>query len=99
MQCPACRKENDSASECSRCGCDLSSLLDIVAQAKRLVDLSGQLFKEGRFEESEEAALQSWGLHHTPDAARCGWVCGLARGDFQSARRWNSYLDGVQKGG
>ena len=49
-----------------------------------------------KFRSMGEAALQAWELHHTPEAARVGFLAGVARGDFDVALQWLQRTGGGQ---
>jgi hypothetical protein len=85
--CPSCSKVNES-DPCSRCGCELGALFQIGRAAAVQLATAARHLRENSPAEAGEAALQAWEFHHTPEAARLGFLAGLASGDFAVALQW-----------
>jgi hypothetical protein len=85
--CPSCNKANET-DPCVRCGCELGALFRIRGAAAAQLATGAQRLRDGSPREAAEAALQAWELHHTPAAARLGFLAALAGDDFAAAAAW-----------
>lgn len=85
--CPSCNKANRTDA-CERCGCELATLFQIRHAAAAQLSAAARHLRASSPAEAGEAALQAWELHHTPEAARLGFLAGVARGDFEVALQW-----------
>jgi hypothetical protein len=86
--CPACGKENDGASECARCGCELSILEMISRTAEKELFMGKESLARGDIPAAVHHAGKSWHLKKSPEAARLAFLSALATGDFEQTGRW-----------
>lgn len=86
--CPACARENDEATECSRCGCELSILAKISRAAEQELSLGKESLVNSDIPEAMRHAVKSWHLKKTPEAARLAFLTALAAGNPELASWW-----------
>lgn len=88
MTCPACRKSNVSAPQCSRCGADLSDLVQIRKAADLALTI-GYRFLEQRDGSNALCAAQSaWHLTHSAAAAQLAFLACLQKRQWNAAGIW-----------
>jgi len=89
LRCPACGELNELVADaaCQRCSCDLSMLSSVVRSAAGHLQASAAELRQREWEAALWHAEQSWGLFHTPRAARFACLAAAALGD--SARVWH----------
>ncbi len=94
INCPACGKPNEvvAASACSRCGCDLSVLRQILAAALADLNQAKQRLREADWFAALAHAEQSWKMVHTPQSARLACLAAAAIGDGERLARWRPRL-------
>jgi hypothetical protein len=85
--CPSCSKAN-AADPCPRCGCELGALFSVRQAAAEQLATAARHLRATSPAEAAEAALQAWELHHTPEAARLGFLAAVAEGEFEIATQW-----------
>ncbi len=69
LRCPTCRAPWRQTALCSRCGTDLSTLMQIVLRARELREAARQLVCEGTQPmEAVRLARAAYQLHATPQA-------------------------------
>jgi len=88
LQCPACRKTNNDVSECVRCGCDISVLVDIVHAAEFEVLCSKKNLETRNVLRALHHAERSWSFKKSLHAARLAFLSCLAAQRFDEAERW-----------
>jgi hypothetical protein len=80
LMCPVCRARFRGASECSRCGADLTVVMTLAASAWRLRQAAREGLASGDFARARELALQAQEICHTPGGRRLealsGWLAG-----------------------
>ncbi len=78
--CPVCRARFRGASECSRCGADLSRVMTLAASAWRLRQSARRAMAEGEFAKSRELVADAQAICYTPAGRRLGelgaWLAG-----------------------
>ena len=92
MDCPACGKSNLAAESniCSRCGCDLSRLHDVMKSASRHIQQAIECMQRREWESALQNAERSWRLRHLRLSARLAFLASAAFGDTDSAARWHA---------
>lgn len=85
--CPSCNKANQS-DPCQRCGCELTALFAVSQAAVAELRTAAHCLRTQSPEAAHEAAVRSWELRHTPEAARLGFLASLALEDFATAGYW-----------
>ena len=88
IKCPACGKENDEATECTRCGCELSILARICRAAEQELFMGKESLVKGDIPAAMRHAVKSWHLKKSPEAARLAFLSSLSSGDFEQVGRW-----------
>ena len=63
--CPVCRARFRGASECSRCGADLTPVMTLVASAWRMRQAARQALAAGEFARSRELASRAQQICYT----------------------------------
>lgn len=98
--CPSCQRVNavdrDAAGEvapCPRCGCELAMLVLIRESAAARTRRAGAALVSGFPTETSLLAAQSWALKPGMEAAACGLLADVMRGDLASASFWKQRLD------
>ena len=91
--CPACRKSNrppDDGLEaaCTRCGCDLGSLVAIARAAGTQLQDAGDALRAGHAGVALAHADRSWRLRHSRHAAAAAALAAAAYGDPIALDRW-----------
>ena len=64
--CPVCRARFRGASECSRCGADLTMLMTLAASAWRLRQAARQALAAGELARTRDLASQAQQICRTP---------------------------------
>lgn len=85
--CPSCNKAN-TTELCQRCGCDLSQLMACAESARLALETAVRALSEDSAQTANEAAVKSWDLRHTKEAARLAFISSLAMGDPDTAVEW-----------
>ena len=88
ITCPACGKKNEGAEGCTRCGCDLSILENILQTAAHKIYMGRENIKTGDPLEALRHAEESWLLKKSAAAARLAFLAALAVGDLEGADLW-----------
>jgi hypothetical protein len=68
--CPVCRARFRGATECSRCGADLTMLMTLVASAWRMRQAAKQALARGEFAQASELAKRAQQLCATPEGRK-----------------------------
>ena len=89
LPCPNCAKIA-TASECPRCGSDLSRLFALQKTAVDEIRLAAALLRAARPATAYSLATRSWERRHSPEAAKLAFLAALTTGDFQSATGWHA---------
>jgi hypothetical protein len=66
LMCPVCQARFRGSTECSRCGADLRTIMDLAAGAWRLREAARQAIAEGDLERARALAAQSQEICRTP---------------------------------
>ena len=88
LKCPNCAKIA-TASECPRCGSDLSSLFALQQGAAAEIHRAAALLRAASPAAAFSLATRAWERRHSPEAAQLAFLAALATGDFQSATEWH----------
>lgn len=64
--CPVCQARFRGATECSRCGADLGTIMGLAAGAWRMREAARQAIAEGDLERARALAAQAQELCRTP---------------------------------
>ena len=86
--CPACNKANDEETRCSRCGADLSALVQIRRSAAQALNSGTRYLKQSDGLNALHQAEISWHLKNSAEAARLAFLACLNLQCFVSATRW-----------
>jgi hypothetical protein len=70
MVCPACNKANDEETRCSRCGADLSALVQIRRSADQALKIGTRSLKQNDGRNALHQAEIAWHLKNSAEAAR-----------------------------
>jgi hypothetical protein len=97
VTCPACGKADQEQLTCSRCGCDLSRLIEVARAAAAAFHRSLACLRAGRRADALAAAEQSWRLCHSVEAARLAFLAAAALGDTSSALSWRRIASSSQE--
>lgn len=68
--CPVCRARFRGASECSRCGADLTTIMSLSAAAWRMRKAARQALIDDDPQRARTFAAQAEGICHTPAGRR-----------------------------
>lgn len=78
--CPVCRARFRGASECSRCGADLTQVMTLVASAWRLRQAARQALAAGEWARTRDLAARAQQICYTPAGrkleALSAWLAG-----------------------
>lgn len=85
FRCPTCNARQAPSSECRRCKCDLSLLLDALEHCERLAEQCLCALAAGDIHDAEQSALRRWELSPDETAARLLASTYLLQGRFQAA--------------
>lgn len=92
LSCPACGKKTmttrDAEMTCDRCGCDLSTLREILAAAGRLLHSARIALVHGKYGDALLSAQSSWELVHNPLCVHLACIAAFASGDADGLARW-----------
>ena len=86
--CPACNKANNEETNCSRCGADLSALVQIRRSAAQALISGTRYLKQNDGRNALHQAEISWHLKNSAEAARLAFFACLHLQRFASATRW-----------
>ncbi len=88
--CPACKKTNEEseARACSRCGCDLSALREILAAAVAHLSRAKNNLRQADWAAALVEAEYSWKLLHTAHSAHLAALASAAMGNVHGLQRW-----------
>ena len=95
ITCPACGKAAVSPTihSCDRCGCDLSTLREILLAANALLGAAKSALAGGDGHDALAFATRSWTLVHRPVTAHVGCLAAAVLGDPASLARWRRRLN------
>jgi hypothetical protein len=85
LRCPTCKAWQLPSLQCRRCKCDLSLVVAVHDQQRRLHAQVLRLLASGHHAEALEVARSRWALSPDPQAARLLAVCHLLLGQFRTA--------------
>jgi hypothetical protein len=88
MVCPACNKVNNEETHCSRCGADLSALVQIRRSAALSLKIGTQHLKQNDGRNALHQAEVSWHLKNSAEAARLAFLACLHLQLFEAATGW-----------
>ena len=91
LPCPTCGKKlalPSQNTQCSRCGLDFTSLLQVRAAGERLQQQALRSLCEGAYDEALVSATESWNLVHRESSARLAYLTCLMQGDIDTANEW-----------
>jgi hypothetical protein len=88
MVCPACNKANDEEKRCSRCGADLSALVQIRRSAAQALNSGTRYLKQNDGRSALHQAEIAWHLKNSAAAARLAFLACLHLQLFEAATRW-----------
>ncbi len=89
ITCPACNKANQTEAACTRCGCDLTRLHEIVEAAGIGISKANVALRVSDWTSALAAAEQSWQLCHSVLAARLAFLAASALGETTCALLWH----------
>lgn len=88
IDCPACKKVNLDSGECERCGCDLTTLVNILEAALfELTEGIGKL-KKGEGARALFHAKKSWRLKKNHSAAKLAFMACIDLKCLGEASTW-----------
>ena len=82
LRCPVCEVGFRGASECSRCGADLTALMLLAAHAYVLRQSAQQSLRTGNGRTALASVQAAQGLHSTPEGDLLQIVCAAAANAF-----------------
>ena len=82
LRCPVCEVGFRGASECSRCGADLTALMLLAAHAYVLRQAAQQSLRTGNAHTALASVQAAQGLHSTPEGSLLQIVCAAAANAF-----------------
>jgi hypothetical protein len=90
LDCPACGKTNEPgiSAACSRCGCDLGRLRELLRAADWRLAAAALDLRNQRWEPALRHAEIGWSLRHSVPAARLAFLAALGLGDTPRASHW-----------
>jgi len=89
IECPACRKKNNQINrECPRCGCDLSSLWNLLEYAEGELGRGIDRLKNNDGPAALEHAKRAWGIQRSARAAKLAFLACILAGKFDKATMW-----------
>lgn len=94
LNCPSCRREyvihpgRSENSKCSRCECELESLIRIRQAASELVRLSWAALAASEYHLAMKHAEMSWSLLHTSESAESGLISSVLIKDWKKVKLW-----------
>jgi methionyl-tRNA synthetase len=88
ITCPACRKHNPNADCCARCGADLLPLVHTHQAAQQFLEEGRQYLKRRQGSHALRAAIRSWLLQHSAEAAGLAFLACLHQHKFDAATQW-----------
>ena len=86
--CPACNRVNTEDTHCSRCGADLSALVQIRRSAALALNNGTRYLKQNDGRNALHQAEMSWRLKNSAEAARLAFLACLHLQLFEAATRW-----------
>jgi hypothetical protein len=72
--CPVCRARFRGATECSRCGADLTMVMTLVASAWRMRQAARQALAEGDIVRASELSKRAQQLCATTEGRKLEWL-------------------------
>ncbi len=88
--CPACKKENTGDMVCSRCGCDITPLAEIISAAENVLNHGIAALKRKEGKTALACAKRSWALKNSIQAAQLGFFASLMINDsVERTRVWH----------
>ncbi|OPX41172.1 MAG: hypothetical protein DRN37_06120 [Thermoplasmata archaeon] len=88
IECPACRKINPTNRKCPRCGCDLSSLWNLLECAERELRRGAEQLKNNNGLPALEHAKRAWGINKSARAAKLAFLACILAMRFDEATVW-----------
>jgi len=92
IACPACRKLHLALdgpdATCTRCGCELGSLVAIAAAAAAQLQDAADALRAGHARRALAHAARSWGLHRSRPAAAAAALAAACSGDAVALDDW-----------
>ena len=94
LNCPSCRREyiihhrRPENAKCSRCECELESLIRIREAASVLVRLSWTALAAAEYHLAMKHAEKSWSLLHTLESAESGLISSALIKDWKKVKLW-----------
>jgi hypothetical protein len=88
LTCPACGKKNDTASNCPRCGCEVSNLHELTKASVSLYDESCSLLQKGNAYDALKKAEISWDLVNSEKTAAIAFVASISLSDSAVSLQW-----------
>jgi hypothetical protein len=76
--CPVCKARFRGATECSRCGADLTALMLLAAHAYTLRQVARQALKSGDAQTAQATVQAAQGLHSTAEGGLLQFACAFA---------------------
>lgn len=95
IKCPACGKVNVYVKQCSRCGCDLTALMQIAMAGQMRLARGRKALRLGKANAALEEAILSWRLKKSRAAAKLAFLACLMMKDFKQAGKWYGYAAGI----
>ena len=98
LRCPSCRRANQIDPDrtvvlrCARCDCELEPLVLIRSAAEGHTRNACNALAKSDFAGAARLATQSWTLMPAPEAAACGLLAAINRGDLPAADHWHQRL-------
>jgi ribosomal protein L32 len=89
IRCPSCKKRNVDNRVCSRCGCDISTLL-LLAENSYHAALNAAVSLNSRdYAKALDVATLSWKMKKTSAAARIAFIASMAGRRYSEAILWH----------
>lgn len=79
--CPVCRARFRSASQCSRCGADLTALMLLASHAYRLRQKARQALRRGDCRAALLCVESAQRLQATPEGNLLKWIASISRSE------------------
>lgn len=90
IQCPSCKKTNSDSASCTRCGCELRVLQELLQAAEREIALGKNELRGGKPVIALNHAVRSWQLKNSPEAAKLAFLATICERRFEEALKWYS---------
>ena len=88
IHCPACKKENEDAGNCTRCGCQLSELIAVIEGAEEHLSLGRDCLVRRDWHGALRHADRSWRLAHTTESAQLACLAAVGSQDLGQLSVW-----------